>query len=169
MTKDLIGYNDIINRSKFFIIEDALSFVKKNDGFPGDHHFYITFETNFNGVEVSENLHKEFPNEMTIVLQHQFSELDVKTNYFTVTLHFANIPEKIVVPYKAIKRFYDPAVDFVIDLNIQNEEMPLSSEKHNLEELKTNEELNKPRNVDKNISNNGQVISLNRFKKDLKK
>jgi hypothetical protein len=60
-------------------------------------------------------------------------------------------------------------VNFVIDLNIQNEEMPLSSEKHNLEELKTNEELNKPRNVDKNISNNGQVISLNRFKKDLKK
>jgi len=169
MTEDLIGYNKIVNKSMFLVIEEALLFVKKNSGFPGDHHFYITFETKFDGVDLSLNLLQKFPEEMTIILQHQFSELDVKSNMFTVTLHFENNPERIVIPYKAIRKFFDPSVNFGLDLNIENNKQIISAKDNTLKVNHQNQDLVEPHIIDGNETNSGQVISLNQFKKDLKK
>lgn len=169
MTKDLIGYNKIVNKSMFFVIEEALLFVKKNSGFPGDHHFYITFETKFDGVDLSLNLLQKFPGEMTIVLQHQFSELDVKSNMFAVTLHFENNPERIVIPYKAIRKFFDPSVNFGLDLDTENNKQIISAKDNTLKVNHQNQDLVEPNIIDRNEINSGQVISLDQFKKDLRK
>jgi|TARA_B100001093_G_scaffold161167_1_gene153586 hypothetical protein len=169
MTKDHIGYNKIVNKSMFFVIEEALSFVKKNSGFPGDHHFYITFDTKFDGVDLSLNLLQKFPEEMTIILQHQFSELDVKSNMFAVTLHFGNNPERIVVPYKAIRKFFDPSVNFGLDLNTGNYEQTIPSKNNTTKVSHETQDPHQPNILNGNETNSGQVISLNQFKKDLKK
>tara|TARA_B100001063_G_C16667398_1_gene504371 strand:- start:21 stop:530 length:510 start_codon:yes stop_codon:yes gene_type:complete len=169
MTKDHIGYNKIVNKSMFLVIEEALLFVKKNSGFPGDHHFYITFDTKFDGVDLSLNLLQKFPEEMTIVLQHQFSELDVKSNMFAVTLHFGNNPERIIVPYKAIRKFFDPSVNFGLDLNTENNEQTIPTKNNTIEVNHENQDLHQPNIISENVKNSGQVISLNQFKKDLKK
>lgn len=169
MTKDHIGYNKIVNKSMFLVIEEALLFVKKNSGFPGDHHFYITFDTKFDGVDLSLNLLQKFPEEMTIILQHQFSELDVKRNMFAVTLHFGNNPERIVVPYKAIRKFFDPSVNFGLDLNTGNYEQTMPSKSNSIKVNHETQDPHQPNILNGNETNSGQVISLNQFKKDLKK
>ena len=74
MTKDHIGYNKIVNKSMFFVIEEALSFVKKNSGFPGDHHFYITFDMTNSEVATSKSLSEQYPDEMTIVIQNWYED-----------------------------------------------------------------------------------------------
>lgn len=93
------------------VIRAALS-IARRDGLPGDHHFYIAFNTNDPDVKISERLHERYPNEMTIVLQHQFWGLEVEDTFFAVELSFDNIPEKLIIPYHAIKGFFDPAVQF---------------------------------------------------------
>jgi len=82
------------------------------DGLPGDHHFYICFDTRAPGVIVSKRLREQYPDEMTVVLQHRFWDLIVEEQYFEVKLTFNNIPERLVVPYRAIKVFYDPSVPY---------------------------------------------------------
>ena len=82
------------------------------NGLPGDHHFYITFLTNAEGVNVSSRLHAQYPEEMTVILQHQFWDLKVDDRHFEVGLSFGGIPEKLVVPFSAIKGFFDPSAQF---------------------------------------------------------
>lgn len=81
-------------------------------GLPGEHHFYISFDINAPGVRTSERLRRQYPKEMTIVLQHQYWGLEVEEDRFTVELSFNNVAEKLVVPYMAIKYFFDPSVQF---------------------------------------------------------
>jgi uncharacterized protein len=83
-------------------------------GLPGEHHFFIAFDTRAPGVVVSKRLKERYPEEMTIVLQHQFSRLVVNDERFEVTLSFDNIPERLTVPLKAVRRFFDPSVKFII-------------------------------------------------------
>jgi hypothetical protein len=83
-------------------------------GLPGEHHFFIAFDTRAPGVVVSKRLRSKYPEEMTIVLQHQFSRLVVNDERFEVTLSFDNVPERLTVPLKAIRRFFDPSVRFII-------------------------------------------------------
>jgi hypothetical protein len=89
------------------VLEDAA-----RQGLPGDHHFYITFLTHAEGVKLSPRLVEQYPNEMTIILQHQFWDLVVTEDHFEVGLSFGSIPEKLVVPFAAIKAFLDPSVQF---------------------------------------------------------
>jgi uncharacterized protein len=89
------------------VLEDAA-----RQGLPGDHHFYITFLTQAEGVKLSPRLLAQYPNEMTIILQHQFWDLVVAEDHFEVGLSFGSIPEKLVVPFAAIKAFLDPSVQF---------------------------------------------------------
>ena len=89
------------------VLEDAA-----RQGLPGDHHFYITFLTQAEGVKLSPRLLAQYPNEMTIILQHQFWDLVVTEDHFEVGLSFGSIPEKLVVPFAAIKAFLDPSVQF---------------------------------------------------------
>lgn len=98
---------------------DALRQVVKNvikdviaNGLPGDHHFYISFHTTAPDVKISNRISIQYPKEMTIVLQHQFWDLKAEENHFEVRLSFSNIPELLVIPYSAIKVFFDPSVPY---------------------------------------------------------
>jgi hypothetical protein len=81
-------------------------------GVPGEHHFYISFNTEFPGVRISSRLREKYPEEMTVILQHQFWDLVVSDHGFEVGLSFSNVPEKLYVPYDAITGFFDPSVKF---------------------------------------------------------
>ncbi len=85
-----------------------------SSGLPGEHHFFIAFDTRAPGVVVSKRLRERYPEEMTIVLQHQFSRLIVNDERFEVTLSFDSIPERLTVPWTAVRRFFDPSVKFII-------------------------------------------------------
>jgi hypothetical protein len=87
-------------------------------GLPGDHHFYITFLTQAAGVKLSPRLMAQYPQEMTIILQHQFWDLLVTDERFEVGLSFGGVPERLVVPFNAIKSFLDPSVQFGLQFNI---------------------------------------------------
>jgi hypothetical protein len=89
------------------VLEDAA-----RDGLPGDHHFYISFNTGAPGVRMSKRLRAQYPEEITIVIQHQYRDLTVGEQGFEVGLSFSGINEHLVVPFDAIKRFFDPSVQF---------------------------------------------------------
>jgi uncharacterized protein len=90
-------------------------------GLPGEHHFFITFDTRAEGVEISPRLKASYPEEMTVVLQHQFWDLKVTEDDFEVGLAFNGIPERLHVPLKAVKAFHDPAVQFGLQFTVEAE------------------------------------------------
>jgi hypothetical protein len=103
------------------MVEDALRGVVRQTmievaqhGLPTEHHFYVTFETTHRGVEIPDYLRQRYPSEMTIVLQHQFYGLKVTDSQFSVTLSFNNTPERLVIPFDAIRIFADPSVSFAL-------------------------------------------------------
>jgi hypothetical protein len=111
MSLDLFQYDRMVERAMRGVVRDALTKAAK-DGLPGQHHFYISFRTTFPGVHISDALHSRFPEDMTIVLQHQFWDLAVHRDSFQVTLSFSGVQEKLVIPYTAITGFVDPSVKF---------------------------------------------------------
>jgi hypothetical protein len=90
-------------------------------GLPGEHHFFITFDTRAEGVQISPRLKASYPQEMTIVLQHQFWDLKVTEDDFEVGLAFNGIPERLHVPLKAVKAFHDPSVQFGLQFTVEPE------------------------------------------------
>jgi uncharacterized protein len=97
-------------------------------GLPGDHHFYITFLTQAAGVKLSPRLMEQYPQEMTIILQHQFWDLVVTDERFEVGLSFGGVPERLMVPFNAIKSFLDPSVQFGLQFNIGEAAAPARDE-----------------------------------------
>ncbi len=116
--EDLMRYDLMALEALRGVVRQALLKVQK-DGLPGDHHFYIAFDTNAAGVEISSRLHEKYPQEMTIVIQHQFWDLDITDHGFSIGLSFNNIPEKLLIPFKAVNSFFDPSVQF--GLQFQNQ------------------------------------------------
>lgn len=108
---DTIDYGHLMHRAMRGLIQTVLSDVAK-DGLPGDHHFFITFDTATSGVVMAKWLHDRYPQEMTLVLQHWFADLTVTNDGFSVTLNFGNNPENIAVPFDAVRTFVDPSVEF---------------------------------------------------------
>ncbi len=111
MSKDLMRYDQMAQEALRGVVRQALEVVLK-EGLPGEHHFFIAFSTTAPGVEVSDALKERYPEEMTIVLQHQFWDLEVHEDHFQVSLTFSKVLERLVVPYKAVKGFFDPSVQF---------------------------------------------------------
>jgi hypothetical protein len=111
MAEDLMRYDLLAQEALRGVVRASLRKVMKS-GLPGEHHFYIAFDTRYPGVRLSERLDQKYPREMTIVLQHQYWNLQVRDDEFEVELSFDNIPEKLVVPFNAIKGFLDPYVQF---------------------------------------------------------
>jgi len=111
MAKDYIGYQGLTDAALRSVVRDALKRVEKQ-GLIGSHHFCITFKTHFPGVEIPDFLREQYPDEMMIILQHQFSGLKVKDDYFQVTLSFKKIPAALTVPFTALTQFVDPGVQF---------------------------------------------------------
>jgi len=109
--KDHIRYDVLTRDAMRGVLRRVLEDAAKQ-GLPGDHHFYVTFLTKAEGVKISPRLLTQYPNEMTIILQHQFWDLVVTEDHFEVGLSFGSIPEKLSVPFTAIKSFLDPSVQF---------------------------------------------------------
>lgn len=116
MPEDLIRYDVLTSEALRGIIRTVLLRVQKR-GLPGEHHFFVNFSTTAPGVIVSKRLKEQYPDEMTIVLQHKFWDLMVHDDRFEVRLSFNNVPERLVIPYAAIKNFVDPSVPYGLNPN----------------------------------------------------
>ncbi len=108
---DHIRYDLLTQQALRGVVRQVLADTAKK-GLTGDHHFYISFDTKADGVRLSERLRAQYPEQMTIILQHQFWDLAVSDTGFEVGLSFGGIPEKLAVPFVAIKGFFDPSVQF---------------------------------------------------------
>jgi hypothetical protein len=111
MPEDLMRYDLLAQNALKGVVRDALR-IAETTGLPGEHHFYIAFNTKHPGVGMSEKIAQRYPREMTIVLQHQYWNLKVHEDRFEVELSFDNVPEHLIIPFDAIKGFLDPAVQF---------------------------------------------------------
>ncbi|MCU0731301.1 MAG: ClpXP protease specificity-enhancing factor SspB [Hyphomonas sp.] len=109
---DYIGYEALTQAAMRGVVREALRRAKTNGGVPGDHHFYISFRTRAPGVKIADHLVQRFPEEMTIVIQHQYWDLEVHEGHFEVVLKFAGVPQHLSIPLAAITRFVDPSVNF---------------------------------------------------------
>ena len=157
MPEDLMRYDQLAQNALRGVVRDALRKVVKS-GLPGEHHFYIQFNTKYPGVSIGERLSAKYPREMTVVLQHQFYNLDVNEERFQVELTFDNIAEKLVIPFAAVKGFLDPAVQFglqfeVVDIEEPTGELPPPEMEPEVEP-KTDQESDTPK-----------VVSLDAFRK----
>lgn len=119
MTKDILRYDLMVQDALKGVVRKILAEAGR-DGLPGDHHFYITFRTGAPGVRLSQRLREKHPDEMTIVLQHQFWDLNVSDHAFEVGLSFSGVPERLLIPYDAITTFFDPSVQFGLKFETQD-------------------------------------------------
>jgi hypothetical protein len=108
---DQIRYDLLTQQALRGVVRNVLSDTAKK-GLPGDHHFYISFDARADGVHLSDRLRAQYPEEMTIILQHQFWDLKVGEEEFEIGLSFGGIPERLTVPFDAINGFFDPSVQF---------------------------------------------------------
>jgi len=118
MAVDHIRYDILVQEALRAVVRRVLMDIAKN-GLPGEHHFYISFDTRADGVRLSPRMLAQYPTEMTVVLQHQFWDLVVTESGFEVGVSFGGVPERLTVPFAAVKAFFDPSVQF----GLQFEEM----------------------------------------------
>ena len=114
---DLMDYGSLEQEALRGVVRLALERAAASDGLPGDHHLYITFKTRAAGVALPPDIVAKFPDEMTIVLQHQYWDLTIESDYFSVMLKFGGAPKVLSVPFSAVTRFLDPSVDYVLDFD----------------------------------------------------
>jgi len=158
--KDILRYDKMVEKALRGVVKQAIEDVDP-DGLPGDHHFYITFITDYPGVKIPDYLHERYPGEMTIVLQYQFYDLFVDDEKMGVTLSFNNVPEKLEVPLAAISIFADPSVNFALQFQPMGE----AEEDVDLDDdIETN--ISDDEEVDKGLpKGGGEVVSLDTFRK----
>lgn len=122
MSEDLIGYAKLTQDALRGVVRDAIKIALT--GLPGDHHYYVSFRTRARGVQVANYLAAKYPDEMTIVIQHQYDSLEVRDDWFAITLTFGGVPQRIVIPFSAITRFYDPSVRFALPFDVVDDFAP---------------------------------------------
>ncbi len=149
-----INYDKLINNHLHGVVKDALQ-IAAEQGLPGDNHFYITFCTNYPGVEIPQMLLIQYPENMTIVLQHQFSDLKVEDDKFSVVLVFGGIPRTLTIPFAAIAYFADPYAKFGLSFNMEQNQTATR-----LEDMDTDEQ-EKPTAE----STPAEVISIESFRR----
>jgi len=120
--EDILRYDKMVETALRGVVKSSIEEVIEH-GLPGDHHFYITFLTDYPGVKIPDYLRERYPGEMTIVLQYQFSDLTVDDKMLGITLSFNNIPEKLEVPLAAINIFADPSVNFALQFQPMGDEV----------------------------------------------
>lgn len=149
-----IDYGNLMHEAMRGLIQRVLGDVAAN-GLPGDHHFFVTFDTMHPEVEIADWLSDRYPDEMTVVMQHWFDNLHVTDEGFAVTLNFGDSPEALYIPYDAIKTFVDPSVEF--GLRFETSESEEASEAPPAP-------APAPEPVDA-ASKDGEVVSLDSFRK----
>ena len=163
------------------LVEDALRSVVRsslriveNIGLPGETHFYISFITSYDGVKLDEALRAKHPEQMTIVIQHQYADLQVSDEYFSITLFFGGKPSPMIIPFQAVTSFNDPSVGFGLQFGIlddgDNDENGLSvNDASSAEIIETRDGNNTSKHVDKEVKPNdertAEVVSLDTFRK----
>jgi hypothetical protein len=152
-----INYGRIMERAMRSVMADVLGLVAE-DGLPGEHHFYITFDTRHPGVDMAESLRRQYPEDMTIVLQHEFHDLAVTPDRFIVTLTFSGRPQTLVVPFSAVRTFIDPSVKFGLKFDDQDED----DEEEEAPETEAGTEEEPER---RSPEGGADVVSLDRFRK----
>jgi len=162
MPEDLMRYDQLARNALRGVVRAALEKVASS-GLPSEHHFYIAFDTHGEGVQISSRLLEKYPQEMTIVLQHQFWELEVLEDQFSIGLSFNNIPEKLVVPYKAINSFFDPYVQFGLQFEADEDAGEIAEKAPESGPEKEPEPAKPP--AKKDTSKEGDVVSLDAFRK----
>ena len=145
-----IEYGTLMHRAMRGLIQSVLADVAQN-GLPGAHHFFITFDTTYPGVELADWLRDRYPTEMTVVVQHWFENLTVTEEHFTITLNFGDQPEPMVIPFDAVRTFVDPSVEF--GLRFESQE---SDEDDGEDDIEVEEDTRRPE---------AQVVSLDQFRK----
>ncbi|MFY0595765.1 MAG: hypothetical protein JXQ85_04980 [Cognatishimia sp.] len=116
-----IDYGNLMHQAMRGLIQKVLEDVR-DTGLPGEHHFFITFDTQHPDVEIADWLSDRYPGEMTVVMQHWFDNLTVTDEGFAITLNFGDAPEPLYIPYDAIKTFVDPSVEFGLRFETQESE-----------------------------------------------
>ncbi|MEP2782765.1 MAG: ClpXP protease specificity-enhancing factor SspB [Pseudoruegeria sp.] len=153
-----IEYGNLMHDAMRGLIKKVLLDVADN-GLPGQHHFFITFDTLHPDVELADWLSDRYPGEMTVVMQHWFDNLDVGDNGFGITLNFGDQPEPLYIPYDAIQTFVDPSVEFGLRFETQSdedeEEFDLDLEEAPMAEFE----------VEPAESKDAEVVSLDSFRK----
>lgn len=123
MSDDHIRYDILAQEALRGVMRKVLSEVAKT-GLPGNHHFFITFITGAPGVRISSRLKERYPEQMTIVLQYQYWDMKVTETGFEVGLSFSDVPEKLEIPFSAVRGFYDPSVSFELEFDVKTEAEP---------------------------------------------
>lgn len=127
MSQDLIRYDILTQEALRGVIRKVLGEVART-GIPGNHHFFITFMTHATGVRISTRLREKYPEQMTIVIQHQYWDLEVTDAHFEIGLSFGDVPERLSIPFAAVRGFYDPSVNFECEFEVKVEaETPAAS------------------------------------------
>ena len=117
MAQDLFGYPKMVETALRNVVREALARTAR-EGLPGDHHFFITFRTGAAGVVMPKHLLAKFPDEMTVVLQHQYRALEVADDSFSVNLSFQSRSERLTIPFAAVTTFADPSVKFGLQFEV---------------------------------------------------
>jgi len=170
MGQDHIRYDILAQDALRGVIRKVLAEVAATGHLPGDHHFFITFLTGAPGVRLSQHLKAKYPEQMTIVVQHQFWDLKVTETGFEIGLSFSDTPEKLVIPFNAIRGFYDPSVNFELEFDVpagEDEEAesaeitayPLSEDDDALEDKSSEKPEGGPK------GGGASVVSLDSFRK----
>ena len=149
-----IDYGNLMHRAMRGLIQEVLSGIAET-GLPGDHHFYVTFDTLHPDVEIADWLSDRYPEEMTVVIQNWFDNLNVTDEGFGITLNFGDSPEALYIPYDAIRTFVDPSVEFGLRFETQptdDDPAPVDDEAPFEEDAET-------------APTDGEVVSLDSFRK----
>ena len=176
MSEDLMDYQAFVERAMKGVVRNVLLRVAE-EGLPGDHHLYITFHTEHDGIEVADRLIAQYPDEMTIILQHQFWGLEISEDAFEVTLSFSSKNERLYIPFDAITGFADPSVNFGLQFKITGVSDPIE-DGASPEDFRSPEELSTEfsksddageKTTDERADgehNIGEVVALDAFRKN---
>jgi hypothetical protein len=148
-----IDYGNLMHRAMRGLIQTVLADVAQN-GLPGAHHFFITFDTTHPDVQIADWLRERYPTEMTVVVQHWFENLEVEDDLFRITLNFGNNPEPMVIPFDAVRTFVDPSVEFGLRFESQ------SGDDEDEEDDEEDIEVEEPE-----TRRDAEVVSLDQFRK----
>ena len=151
-----IDYGKLMHRAMRSLIQEVLISVREN-GLPGAHHFFITFDTTHPDARLADWLRERYPSEMTVVMQHWFDNLEVTEDGFSVTMNFGDAPENLFIPYDAIQTFVDPSVEFGLRFESHEEEDDVDPEPEVARIVEDAE--------DEDEKKDAEVVSLDSFRK----
>src|SRR5258708_197285 len=167
MAKDFIGYQALTDAALRGVVRDALRRIEKS-GLIGAHHLYLTFKTHAEGVDIPDFLKEQYPDEMTIIIQHQYWALKVKEDYFEVTLTFKKLPAPLHIPFNALTAFFDPGVQFGLQFRSDGENAAKAGPgrwRGPAREVGAPEPQRKAPPAEKPAPQAGEVVSLDSFRK----